>query len=294
MTQPPILVLAATGKTGRRVVTRLRAAGHQVRAASRSSDVRFDWYDPSTWPAALADVQAVYLVVPDDPAPIDPFVRQAVAAGVRRFVVLSGRGIDFLPIPGMKTAEDAVRATEAEWTILRANNFHQNYDEDVFLHPVREGEVALPLGDEPEPTIDVEDIAEVAVAALTEDGHAGRVYQLSGPRGIGFREAVELIGKATGRTIRYVELPTEEYVAAQVAQGVAEAEARFLASLWDLVRSGHVAAPTDDVRAVTGHAPRDFESYVERVAETGVWGPPHRGGNTSQASPTTHATGPQT
>ncbi|GAA2811765.1 NAD(P)H-binding protein [Saccharopolyspora taberi] len=267
-----ILVLAASGKTGRRIVPRLQAAGHSVKAASRSSEVRFDWTDRSTWSGALSGTTAVYLVVPDEPVAVDDFVQQAVAAGVTRFVALSGRGVDIYKVPGMHAAEEAVRASGVEWTILRANNFAQNFDEDLWLAPLQEGELALPIKDERDPFVDLEDVADVAAAVLTEDGHAGRVYELSGPRALDFGEAVDLVAKATGRTIRFVSQSSEEYVAGQVARGVPAEAAQFLDMIMGVLRDGHIAAVTDGVRQVLGREPRSFESYVERTAATGVWG----------------------
>ncbi|MDT0407007.1 SDR family oxidoreductase, partial [Streptomyces edwardsiae] len=150
-----VLVLGATGKTGRRVVDRLRASSPvTVRAASRSGEVRFDWTLPGTWEPALAGAEAVYLVAPEDPSPVAEFVKQAVASGVRRFVALSGRGIDHAVGgdfgQGMVAGEAAVRESGAAWTILRPNNFFQNFDEDLWLPPLRAGRLALPIGDTPE------------------------------------------------------------------------------------------------------------------------------------------------
>ncbi|MEV0698179.1 NAD(P)H-binding protein [Saccharopolyspora sp. NPDC050389] len=132
-----ILVLGATGKTGGRLVRTLRAAGKRVRAASRSGEVRFDWADQSTWPAALDGASAVYLVAPENPALARIFVQQAAAAGVGRFVALSGRGIEQVPPEPFKSviaAEQAVRESGAEWSIIRPNNFNQNFDEACGAH----------------------------------------------------------------------------------------------------------------------------------------------------------------
>ncbi|MET0133740.1 MAG: NAD(P)H-binding protein [Kibdelosporangium sp.] len=269
-----ILVLGATGKTGRRLVPHLRAAGATVRAASRSGEVRFDWADESTWSGALDGATAAYLVAPEESEPIASFVQQAVAGGVRRFVVLSGRAADkFGDVFGqsMLAAERAVQATSADWTILRANNFNQNFDEDLFHAPLLAGRLALPAGEVPEPFVDVADIAEVAAVALTEDGHAGQTYDLSGPRALTFEAAAKTIATATGRSIGFVELTSAEYVAELLAEGFPEEAARALAAMFDLMREGHLAEPADGVRRVLGRAPRDFESYVESAAASGAW-----------------------
>ncbi|SHF83584.1 NAD(P)H-binding protein [Streptoalloteichus hindustanus] len=269
-----ILVLAATGKTGRRLVRRLRAEGQAVRAASRSGEVRFDWTDRDTWAAALDGVTAVYLVAPDDPAPVRDFVAQAVAAGVRRFVVLSGRGMDRVGPEfgaGMAAAEEAVRASGVEWTIVRPNHFFQNFDEDLWHAPLRAGRLALPIGDVPEPFVDVEDVVEVAAALLTRDGHAGQIYDLSGPRALRWAEAVELMAGAAGRPIRFEELTPEQYRAELLAEGWPEAVTVAFNAMFALHRTGHTSQPADGVRRVLGREATDFADYVARTAATGAW-----------------------
>ncbi len=257
------------------MTARLRAAGKTVRAASRSSEARFDWTDPSTWDDVVNGVSAVYVVAPGVPGPAHEFVPRAVAAGVRRFVLLSGRGADTWGDSGfgvdMLSAEEAVRASGVEWSILRPSNFSQNFDEDLFHAPIMAGELALPAGDIVEPFIDADDVADVAVALLTERGHAGRTYELSGPRGLTFREATEEIARVSGRPVRYREVSPEEYVAALVAQGFSPEDASYLRAMFDLMRRGLIAEVTDGVDRVLGRKPRDFESYVARAAAVGAW-----------------------
>ncbi|WP_328471401.1 NAD(P)H-binding protein [Actinoplanes sp. NBC_00393] len=269
-----ILVLGATGKTGRRLVPRLRAAGAEVRAAARTGEVRFDWSAPDTWPAALGGARALYLVAPDDPAPTAAFVAQAAEAGVRRVVALSGRNLDKLDenvFPGMLTAERVVRESGLAWTIIRANNFDQNFDEDLWRAPLLDGRLALPIGDVPEPFIDADDVADVAAALLTGDGHEERVYELSGPRGLTFAEATEIIARAAGRQIRYVELSPAEYREELLAGGYPASAVDALDGMFAAHRDGITAETTDGVRQVLGRDPVDFTAYAERAARAGAW-----------------------
>ena len=180
----------------------LRAEGRDVRAASRSGEARFDWFDQGTWAGALDGVSSVYLMAPHVAEPVRAFVKQAT--GVRRFVVLSARGLDEFTdsFHGMKAAEQSVRDSGAEWTIIRPNNFSQNFSEDIFHAPLLAGRLALPIGDVPEPFIDAQDIADVAAVLLTSDGHHGQVYDLSGPKGLTFGAAVAMIAEASGRPMR--------------------------------------------------------------------------------------------
>ncbi len=263
MTQE-ILVLGATGKTGRRVVAALRRTDVTVRAASRSSAVRFDWADRSTWQPALAGATGVYLIAPHDPADAAPFVELAQQQGVRRVVLLSGRALDQIPpdvFVSMHAAEAAVRASGLEWTILRANNFTQNFSEEIWEPEIRAGRLSLPMDDTPEPFVDVRDIADVAAKALTED-HAGRIYDLSGPVGVTFTDAVAKIAARTGRRIEFVQLTPEEYRDVLLSHGVSAYEAAELNGMFDSMRKGLLAPPTDDISRLLGRAPIDFDTYV--------------------------------
>ncbi len=263
-----ILVLGATGKTGKRVVARLRADGVEVRAASRSGETRFDWTDRGTWAAAVQDVEAVYLVAPDDPSPIAAFVEQAVAAGVRRFVALSGRGMDKVVGrfgAGMAEGERAVRDSGAGWTILRANNFAQNFSEDMWHEPVLAGRLTLPAGDVPEPFVDLEDLAEVSAKVLTSPGHDGQIYELSGPESITFGEAVETIAKVSGRAAEYVAVTPAEYHEILVGIGWPAEVADDLNDLFATMREGHLSTPSSDIEALLGRPAGTFTAYVERT-----------------------------
>jgi uncharacterized protein YbjT (DUF2867 family) len=266
------LVLGGTGKTGRRVARRLEARNLPVRVGSRSGEPPFDWENPATWPAALRDVGGVYVsYYPDLAAPgatdaIRSFTELAVNSGVPRLVLLSGRGE-----PEAQRCEQLVRDSGAEWTLLRASWFCQNFSEDYLLEPLLAGEVALPAGDVGEPFVDADDIADVAVAALIENGHAGQLYELTGRRLWTFAEAVAEIARVTQRTIRYVKLSREEYASALER---AQLPPEFLALITYLFREvldGRNAWVADGVTRALGRAPRDFTEYVRDTAATGVW-----------------------
>ncbi|KDN22634.1 SDR family oxidoreductase [Amycolatopsis rifamycinica] len=271
-----ILIVGGTGKTGRRITRRLRAAGRPVRAASRTGgDIAFDLADPPTWAPALEGVDAAYVVEPDLRASgdrIPRFVAEAVAAGVRRLVLLSAGGVgeadDRHPL---KAAEQAVRASGLDWTILRPDWFAQNFSEGPWLPGILAGTLSLPAGAGRTPFVDAEDIAEVAAAALTEDHHRGRIYQLTGPRAVSFAEAADLIGKATGRPIRYADIAPEAHIEHQVAAGIPAGIARLLTGILVAIRDGLAAEATDDVERALGRAARPFEDYVTETAAAGLW-----------------------
>lgn len=270
--QGPVLVLGGTGKTGRRIAQRLMGLGVPVRIGSRSGTPPFDWEDPNTWAAALRGSSAVYisfypdLAVPGTTQAIRELVALALQEGVRRLVLLSGRGEE-----EAQACEQIVRDSGADWTILRCAWFAQNFDESYLVDPVAAGEVALPVGDVGEPFVDAEDIADVAVAALTQDGHVHEIYELTGPRLLTFAEAVAEIGAAAGRDIRYVEISADDFAAGLAAEGIPGDVTEFLRYLFTTVLDGRNEQLTDGVRRALGRPPRDFAEYAKAAAATGVW-----------------------
>ena len=269
-----ILVIGSTGKTGKRVADRLENRGIPVRHGSRSSDIPFDWEDPQTWAPALAGVDRVYLTYyPHLAAPgsldaIRRLVELAKQAGVRRLVLLSTRGEH-----EALQAEDVVRASGLESTIVRAAWFTQNFSEGDWLEDVRSGTVALPIGDVKEPFIDADDIAEVAVAALTDDRHIGQTYEVTGPRLLSFADAVADIAAATGLDVKFVTVSIDEYVVALADYGLPQEVVAMLRNLYTKVFDGRNARLADGVQRALGREPKDFGEYARDTATTGVWTP---------------------
>jgi uncharacterized protein YbjT (DUF2867 family) len=269
------LVLGGTGKTGRRVVERLAARGRTARVGSRRGSPPFDWEDQATWAPALRNAGAAYityypdLAIPGAADAIGSFVDRALEHGVRRLVLLSGRGEQ-----EAQRAEEVLRSSGADWTILRASWFAQNFSESFLRDPVLDGEVVLPAGNVAEPFVDADDIADVAVAALMEDGHAGQLYELTGPRLLTFAEAVNEIAAATGREIRYVEVSPEAYASALREAGVPAEFVWLLNYLFTTVLDGRNAHLTDGVRRAVGREPRDFAIYARDAAAAGMWSAP--------------------
>jgi uncharacterized protein YbjT (DUF2867 family) len=269
------LVIGGTGKTGRRVAERLTQRGLPVRIGSRTLGMPFDWENPLTWEPALRGVESVYLTyspdlaVPGAVEAVRSVVQLATKRGVRRLVLLSGRGEE-----EAERAEDVVRDSELEWTILRCSWFMQNFSENYLLEPIVAGEVILPETHAAEPFVDVDDIADVAVAALTESGHAGRLYELTGPRLLTFRDALAEISEAIGREIRYTAVSTTDYAAALRAEGVPDAFVWLINYLFTTVLDGRNESLTDGVQQALGREPRDFRDYARVTAATGVWNSP--------------------
>lgn len=267
-----ILVTGATGTTGRRVTERLAARGVPTRIGSRNGRPPFDWADEGTWPAVLDGVTAAYLAYyPDIVAPgaletVEKFARQAVASGCRRLVLLSGRGEE-----AAQRAERVVMDAGAEWTIVRSAFFAQNFSEKGFEDFIRAGVVALPAPEVGEPFVDAEDIADVATEALTGDGHAGQLYEVTGPRLMTFADATAEIGAATGRDLEYHRISAAQFIADLVTHGVPEDTATVFAEIFDKTLDGRNAYLTNGVQRALGRPPRDFTEYARDAAATGIW-----------------------
>ena len=239
--QEPTLVLGGTGKIGRRVVERLTARGLPFASARARASLVSTGRTARPGPPVLEGVGSAYVshlldAIPGAAETLGLFAELAVESGVPRLVLLSGRGEE-----EAERGEQAVRDSGAELTVLRSTWFAQNFSEDYWLEQVQSGEVALPAGDTPEPFVDADDIADVAVAALTDDRHIGEVYELTGPRLLTFAEAVEEIARAVGREIRYVPISIEDFAAAAAAQGVPSEFVELLTYIFGEVLDGRNA-----------------------------------------------------
>lgn len=270
-TNNTILVIGSTGKTGKRVADQLEGRGIPVRHGSRTANIPFDWDNPQTWAPALAGVEKVYvtyypdLAVPGSVEAIRKLAGIAKEAGVRRLVLLSGRN----EVEAQR-AEDVVRACGLDWTIVRCAFFSQNFDEGAWLDEVLAGRVSLPVRDVLEPFVDADDIADVVVAALTDDRHVGQLYEMTGPRLLSFEDAVAEIAAAAGRDITFVSVSIDDYVAMLKEYGLPDDFIWLLNHLFTEVL-GSKAQLGDGVQRALGRQPRDFTDYAREAAATGVW-----------------------
>jgi len=266
------LVIGSMGKTGRRVVEKLTKLGWPVQGASRSSNPKFDWNDSTTWKPALKGIKSAYisfqpdLAIPGSVPIIQRFTETAVAQGVEQLVLLSGRGE-----VEAQLCEEVVIRSGVDWTIARASWFNQNFDEGNFLEAVKAGHVALPAGDIGEPFVDADDIADVAVAALTQEGHSRKIYEVTGPRLLTFSQAVEEIARATGRTITFEKIPMDAYAAALSQYGLPADVISLITYLFTEVLDGRNESITDGVEKALGRKPKDFSEFAKKAAAEGVW-----------------------
>ena len=194
----------------------------------------------------------------------------AARSGVRRVVLLSGRGE-----PGAQAAERELAA--AGWSgrwCGRASS--RRLSEGFLVDAVRAGVLALPAGEVGEPFVDADDLADIAVAALTAPVAPNRVYEVTGPRLLTFAEVAAELSAAAGHEVVYLPLTRDEFVAGMVAEGVSADVAGAYGELFGEVLDGRNAFVTDGVRAALGRPPRDFATYATAAAATGVWSPSAR------------------
>lgn len=266
------LVIGATGKTGSRVASRLQALGREIRIGSRSAVPAFDWNRETSWDACLEGITSVYISYAGDLAidgstdTIRAFVNKAKSHGVRHLVLLSGRGEE-----EAQACEEIVQQSGLDWTIVRASWFNQNFSEGAFVTMVQAGKIALPAGDVAEPFVDVEDIADVAVAALTEPGHAGEVYEVTGPRLLTFGDIAAELSEATGQRIDYQEVPHDAFLRSVADSGAPKEVVWIMDYLFSTVLDGRNAHVCDGIERALGRPPRDFAQYARDVAGTATW-----------------------
>ena len=271
-----ILVLGGTGKTGRRIAARLRERGIDVRIGSRSATPPFDWNDESTWGPSLAGVGAVYinyspdLAMPGATDAIRALTEHAKQAGIGRLVLLSGRGE-----AEAQHCERIVADSGIDWTVVRASWFNQNFSEGAFADMVNGGVITLPAGDVREPFVDVDDVADVAVAALTEAGHTGQIYEVTGPHLLTFAEATAKLAAATGRQIAYQQVPHDAFIEGAQNAGAPEDVVWMLDYLFATVLDGRNESTTDGIQKALGRAPKAFSDYAADAAASGAFSPAH-------------------
>tara|TARA_R110002167_G_scaffold130383_1_gene313821 strand:- start:2475 stop:3305 length:831 start_codon:yes stop_codon:yes gene_type:complete len=260
------LVIGGTGKTGRRVLQGLQENNVSVRLGSRSADPSFDWENPSTWSAALEGVSSVYLTfypdlaVPHAPSAIKQFCYVARHHGVQHIVLLSGRGE-----PAAQQCEDIVKVSGIPWTIIRASWFNQNFSEGAFYDMVKSGVIALPIGDVGEPFVDTDDIAEVAIKALTEPGHVNKLYEVTGPRLLTFKAIAEELSKALDKKIKFIPISTEVFEQEMIKQHVPIDTIQMLLFLFNEVLDGRNEYISHGVQEALGRPAKDFSAFAKEL-----------------------------
>jgi len=271
MSNQPILIIGATGKTGSRVTAKLEAKGVSVRRGARRSETPFDWEDQRTWAPILTGVSKAYVTYfPDLAFPgaiekLEAFAKVALDTGLQHIVLLSGRGEHFAGL-----GEQVIRNSGLGFTIVRSAWFAQNFSEGYLRDPILGGVLPMPGGNIAEPIIDIDDIADVVVAALTEDGHLGERYEVTGPRLMTFAEMAEVLSATLGRPIQHLPISFEDFHASVAASG-----GTFVADVFTAIAretlDGRNARTADGVERALGRKPRDFAEFAKTAMSKGAW-----------------------
>ncbi len=271
MQNQPILVIGSTGKTGRRVADKLEASGQPVRRGSRKSAIPFDWEDAGTWAPALSGARSAYMTYfPDLAFPgavekLEALGKVAKTEGLEHIVLLSGRGEHFAGV-----GEDIVRASGIPSTIVRAAWFAQNFSEGYLRDPILSGVLPMPGGMIEEPIIDIDDIADVVVASLTDPKHIGAHYEVTGPRLMTFADMADDLGRAIGRPVQQVPISFDDFYA-NIAQSGGDFVADVFTTIARETLDGRNAFVTDGVERALGRKPTDFAEFAQKTAAAGLW-----------------------
>ncbi len=272
MKHQTILIIGKNGKTGSRVEQLLQTQGYSTRGVSRSTTPAFDWRNSNTWSAALEGVNSAYvtfqpdLAIPEAEEIIREFVAAAKIAGLEHLVLLSGRGED-----GAQRAEQVLQKSGLSWNVVRASWFAQNFSENFMLEGIQNGELVLPASDVPEPFVDIDDLAEVAVAALTRPQLRNRVFEVTGPQAITFKDCVQEIARQTGRTIQYIPIPVADFIDGMKAQGFPKEYQWLINELFTVLFDGRNTPTADGVEQALGRPASSFSDYVKKTAASGIW-----------------------
>lgn len=270
-----VLIIGKNGKTGRRVNTMLQDNGYLTKAVSRSTTPSFDWLQPEGWLEAMQGCSSAYvcyqpdLAVPEAKDAIDTFLSLAKQAGIEHVVLLSGRGED-----GAQQAEQQLMNSGLNWNIVRASWFAQNFSEGFMIEGILNGEISLPASDIPEPFIDVDDIAEVAFACLTDSQLTNKLIEVTGPQLLTLRDCVEIISEVIQRPINFTPISVNEFTHALKQQNMPDDMLWLMNELFSVVMDGRNSQVIHDIEEVLGRPATSFRDYAVKAASSGAWTQP--------------------
>ena len=267
-----ILVLGGTGKTGRRIAERLIQRGLPVRIGSRNANPSFDWENSSNWMDVLQQIDTIYisfqpdLAVPGSVDKISAFVDAARRSGVKKLVLLSGRGEQ-----ETQHCENIVMQSQLDWSIVRASWFMQNFSEGFLAEAILSGHLVLPIIKAKEPFIDVDDIADVVTKIIADESHSNTLIELTGPELLSFEKIAQLISAAINRPIVFEEVATQQYTEMLRTYEIPDDFIALIKYLFTELMDGRNESLTNEVENILGRKAGSLESYISKVVDAGTW-----------------------
>ena len=281
-----ILITGGTGTSGREIVEAVARTGRPLRVIARdvaraeplkklgAEVVRGDFTDPASLERAMAGVERVFLNSGPTENLVDlqgNVIDAARRTGVRHVVKLSVFGADLPEAPRVRfmrqhiDVEHRLRGSGLAWTMLRPTFFMQNLlGSAVSIR--QSGAIFMPAADGRAPYIDTRDIADVAAAALTQPGHEGRAYELTGPQDLSFHDMAREIGAAIGKDVKYVPVSEDQARQSLLASGIPAWNVEGILELMRATRDGWMAGVTGEVGRLTGHSARTFAAFAREHA----------------------------
>jgi uncharacterized protein YbjT (DUF2867 family) len=282
--RPLIAVTGASGNVGSEVVRALIARGARVRALDINPDRlralfpegveigQLEFGKPATYPAAFAEARALFLMRPPQISDVErlihPAVRAAEAAGVRHVTFLSLQGVEKNPVVPHAKTERFLRESGIPYTFLRPSFFMQNLS-TTHRQDIREGEIIVPAGNGRTSFVDVRDIAAVAAKVLTEPGHQGKAYELTGSEALTYGEVAEALTRVLGRPVRYARPGLLRFWRAMRSRGTPAPFVLVMAALYTVCRVGLAGRVTTETENLLGRKPIGFEQFARDNAQ--VW-----------------------
>jgi uncharacterized protein YbjT (DUF2867 family) len=275
-----IVVVGANGTVGRSLVPLLSAAGHTVRratsrAAVTAGDVHLDLVAGTGLNDALADANALFLLAPpgftNQDELLNPIIDAARAHRVEKIVLMSAMGADADESAPLRRAERHLEASGIAYNIIRPNWFMQNF-QTFWIQPILDhGQIVLPTGSAKGSFIDARDIASVAAVLLTSHTHDNQAFDLTGDEALDHDEVAAILSRESGRTITYLDVPSDAMRAPMLAAGLPANYVEFLLLILGYFKAGYSERTTNAVQQITGVAPRRFADYAREQRD--VWMP---------------------
>lgn len=278
-----ILITGATGTIGKALIKKLetlkvnfvagsREYGKAINTLNIAKDewVHFDFTDSSTFEKATENVDKVFLLGPPLTFNLDKILKSFVdflkQKGITRVVYLSAFGNETLggDLAFHSIMENYLKEKDFDYTILQPSFFAQNFKNYEYENLMERGITFNVAGDGKVGFVDTEDVAKVAAKALTEDGHSGKTYQLTGPELLNYYNAAKILTEVLGKQIIYPNPSEEEYRNALKAAGAPDFIADYMIAIYGMIRTGTVGRLTNDITKVTGDNPADLKTVLQR------------------------------